>query len=92
MMTTLLVLSLLILVTTFIASFSDRKQNLFSVAAMAVVMMFLGVSLMWSVVTESSRPVADLLPRVLASTFFTGSAAMWARLFAIQRRKRRQVS
>lgn len=88
MIIAMLVLSFLILVTTFVVSFQDAKpfEHPGWIAAFAMTLMYLAVSLMWPLIFES-RVIPNLLPRVLASTFFSGSAALWARLFIRARRR-----
>lgn len=89
LMVLMLILSFLILVTSFVVSFREPTERLVIVGWMTLVLMYFAVSTMWPVVFEGDR-VTNPLPRVLTASFFSGSAALWARLFIKQWKMRRQ--
>lgn len=91
MATALLIVSFLVLVTSFVASFSKPTETLFMVGCTAIVLFGLALQTMWPVFFAGGQPLPNLLQRVLTGSFFSASAALWARLFIRQWKMRRQT-
>ena len=89
---TMFVLSCLALVTAFVMRFrrSSQPLPLRSLAASAVLFMYLGIAQMWNVIEGGRTKYPNPVFRVLASTFLTASGVLSLATFVAERRKQRQ--
>lgn len=86
-MVLMLILSFLMLVTSFVVSFREPTERLVHVGLTTLLLIYFAVSTMWPVVFEGDRVIANPLPRVVTASL---SAALRPRLFIRQWRVRRQ--
>jgi hypothetical protein len=74
-MVLMLILSFLMLVTSFVVSFREPTERLVHVGLTTLLLIYFAVSTMWPVVFEGDRVIANPLPRVVTASLFSGSLA-----------------